>query len=125
MHKARGETLSRADAVEEIVANSVGTVFSDETAVRTFAQEHKTTMQKLAQWFDEFIQALKETVQRVSGRLPEAAKIQKNLDLLEQIRDTAYRALGGDEGVNAGESVRWEKIFCDVQKPGKVLSKFL
>ena len=103
MHKARGETLSRADAVEEIVANSVGTVFSDETAVRTFAQEHKTTMQKLAQWFDEFIQALKETVQRVSGRLPEAAKIQKNLDLLEQIRDTAYRALEEMEGVNAGE----------------------
>lgn len=102
MHKARGETLSRADAVEEIVANSVGTVFSDETAVRTFAQEHKTTMQKLAQWFDEFIQTLKEAVRRVSGRLPEATKIQKNLDLLEQIRDTAYRALEEMEGINTG-----------------------
>lgn len=102
MYEARGETLSRADAVEEIVANSVGTVFSDETAVRTFAQEHKTTMQKLAQWFDEFIQTLKEAVRRVSGRLPEAAKIQKNLDLLEQIRDTAYRALEEMEGVNTG-----------------------
>ena len=119
MHKARGETLSRADAVEEIVANSVGTVFSDETAVRTFAQEHKTTMQKLAQWFDEFIQALKETVQRVSGQLPEAAKIQKNLDLLEQIRDTAYRALEEMEGVNTGGEPGGKKFSIQTLPDGK------
>ncbi|MBC8535014.1 hypothetical protein, partial [Yeguia hominis] len=124
MHKARGETLSRADAVEEIVANSVGTVFSDETAVRTFAQEHKTTMQKLAQWFDEFIQTLKETVQRVSGQLPEAAKIQKNLDLLEQIRDTAYRALEEMEGVNAGEASGGKKYSAMYRNRAKSFQNF-
>ena len=95
-------------------------MFSDETAVRTFAQEHKTTMQKLAQWFDEFIQTLKETVQNLSGRLPEAAKIPEKTSIFWNKSATRHtHALEEDGRGSTQAASRREKFSIQTLPDGK------
>lgn len=104
LYSESGEKLTRAGAIEEIVANNIAKVFSDETAVQEFARTDKGLLKQVRDYLKDFIDFLKQTLKELEASLPEAKVISEDIESLEKIRRVVYDALNETEGVKTSKS---------------------
>lgn len=119
--RQKGQELSRADAIEEIVANSTPVAMLDESAVREFAQKNKGLVETIRTWLEDFIKTLKDAINRIAGRLPEVKAIREDIQTLTKIRDAMNAALDETGGIreSAGGEARYSENESneDYKKP--------
>ena len=105
-YRSAGQEANRADALEEIVAEAVPTVFSDEQSVRYLVKQNRSLAEKLRDFIVEFVGKLKEIVQRyAAGQGREEIKaLLGNTDALAEIAtvfDVALEAVADVETVDS------------------------
>ena len=114
---AHGQQLSRSECIEEIVANAVPTVFADEAYVQQIVQEDRSLVQKILDWVKEFIDDLKSALAGIEKSLPEAKAIQKDLGVMQSIKEVLDAALSETEGVRASEESAQKYSANEYWKP--------
>ena len=63
----QGRTLTDAQAVEEIVAETYPSMFTDEAVLHKFAMEHKSALRSIKHFFEKFWQKLTDIARNVLG----------------------------------------------------------
>ena len=63
----QGRTLTDAQAVEEIVAETYPSMFTDEAVLHKFAMEHKSALRSIKRFFEKFWQKLTDIARNVLG----------------------------------------------------------
>jgi len=80
--------FDRQGAIDEIVADTIPSVLSDEETVRRLVNEHRTLAERIRDFLKKFVDNLKEIIQRVSKRgRKETVALQNDTDALRQIYD--------------------------------------
>ena len=101
--------LSAEDALEEVVANSVPSILSDESTVQKLVQADRTLAQRCFDFLFDFLSNLRATAQRLAGTASWAqmSALQEDTDALRGISDRFFAALesaaeGQAQGVEIG-----------------------
>lgn len=67
-YENKGEALTDADALEEIVADGMLDMIGTEENLRKLIQENRTTAEKIRDWLQKAVEKLKNIMQRVAGK---------------------------------------------------------
>ena len=89
------QKLTREQALEEIIAEAVPTVFSNEEAMRDFVERDRTLAQRVRDFFVDFARTLSNIARRYVDRTKrtEIAFLSENVDALMDIADALDMAL--------------------------------
>lgn len=72
------QTLTREDAIEEIVADSMFDVFADKNNMKRFMQKDLSLTERIINWLKQFSTEMKNMIKRIAHKSPEAkAMLQK------------------------------------------------
>lgn len=119
-YEEAGQKLTRSQAMEEIVADATEKFFNDPDYIDSIVKENRTLGEKILDFLDDMIDALKSLMK--SGSTRQAAKaLEQNLELYERAR--TYWMQGLQE---AGDRYRegWEKTGKNekfqLKDPGQV-----
>lgn len=66
-YAAQGQTLTDQQAIEEIIAESMGQVFTNETVLARFKNEHRGAFERIKDWFKNFWQTLTDIARDYAG----------------------------------------------------------
>lgn len=81
-----GKILNRAEAIDEIAADAAQSFFNDPEYINRIVAENTTVGQKIVDWLNDVIDAIKQLIKTGSTR--QAAKaLEENLENLETARD--------------------------------------
>ena len=88
-YRQAGQELDRAGAMEEIVADSMATVFSRDENVRDFLDSQDVSLvERVVGTVKRLVKEIKAAIQRIAKRNPEAAAMLKQeADTLQEIAD--------------------------------------
>lgn len=67
-YENKGEALTDADALEEIVADGMLDMIGTEENLRKLIRENRTTAEKIRDWLQNAVEKLKNIMQRVAGK---------------------------------------------------------
>lgn len=81
--------MSRADAVEEVIADACEMVLKDSKAVEKLAKQNRTLAQTIADWLHQFYEDIKAAFEGVGARHKEAQAMEKYMDELVKLWDDA------------------------------------
>ena len=94
-----GETLSRENAMEELVAESFSTVFLQEKAIQTLYETDEGTFRKVIEALKSFLSDLKAAIKGVFAQ--ETAEMEESIRQCEGIVDEFMRVLNETEETSA------------------------
>ena len=105
MKEYAGKSLTREEAIEEIVAEAVPTFFSDRAAATEFANRNPTLAEKIRDFFYDFVNKVREIAERYmqSQNRDEIANLLGKTEALTEIARTLDTALRGAQE-KAGEA---------------------
>lgn len=97
--------LTLEKATDEVIANACEMMLKDGSAVETLAKEHYTVFEKVKAAIDDFIQKIKDTLNKaftgVEAASPEAVKLSESLNgNIEQIQEIWNKALSNSKKIN-------------------------
>lgn len=87
--KLKDKGMSRADAIEEVVADACEMVLKDSKAVEKLAKENKSLAQTIADWLHSFYEDIKAAFEGVEARSREAKAMTDYMDELVKLWDDA------------------------------------
>ena len=98
------QQISREEAIDEIVAEAVPAVFTDEDAMRMLAERDRTLVEKIRDRIVEFSRTLWEIAQNYVDRMgrTEIAMLSSNREALLEIADVLDLALEEAKGAESG-----------------------
>ncbi|MFA7255948.1 MAG: hypothetical protein WC047_00020 [Kiritimatiellales bacterium] len=103
------QDLTRDEAIDEIVADGCASILTDETTVMELVKKNRTLAQKIADFFKDFYEELRDIVMRISERgHPESAALAQDVAAVREIYVTWMVALDNavfDPNVSAGVAV--------------------
>lgn len=94
-YAASGQSLTREDAVEEIVCEAVPTIFTDGESVKEFVRTNRTLAEKIRDFFVQFAEEIREIAERYMANedRDEIANLLGKRDALKEIARTLDEAL--------------------------------
>lgn len=87
--KLKDKGMSRADAIEEVVADACEMVLKDSKAVEKLAKENKTLAETIAEWLHSFYEDIKAAFEGIEARSKEAQAMTDYMDELVKLWDDA------------------------------------
>lgn len=124
-YAGNGQQLTEEDAIEEIVAEAVPTIFASEESVKAFVGKDKTLAEKVRDFIVKFVKEIREIAEKYmqdQGR-EEIANLINKADALTEIAETFDRALEAAEEKEAaqdgGEAVFARKRSKDADDVSK------
>lgn len=109
------QAISREEAIDEIVAEAVPAVFTDEDAVRLLAERDRTLVEKVRDRIVEFARMLWEIAQNYTDRMgrTEIAMLSGNREALMDIADALDLALEEAKGAEKRSDLAGVKYSAD------------
>ena len=96
LYAARGQELSRGEALEEIVCDAIPVILTDEQAVRELVRTDRTLAERIRDFFEEFYQELVRQLAGVvygSGNRAEAAALMNDAETVHELAELFKTAL--------------------------------
>ena len=96
LYAARGQELSRGEAIEEIVCDAIPVILTDEQAVRELVRTDRTLAERIRDFFEEFYQELVRQLAGVvygSGNRAEAAALMNDAETVRELAELFKTAL--------------------------------
>ncbi|MBS6955970.1 MAG: hypothetical protein KH230_22385 [Enterocloster asparagiformis] len=116
-----GKILNRAEAIDEIAADAAQSFFNDPEYINRIVAENTTVGQKIVDWLNDVIDAIKQLIKTGSTR--QAAKaLEENLENLETARDYWTEGLerAGDRYKSGMETAEESDTKYKIEKPDQV-----
>ena len=98
------EARQREYAIEEIVANSAFTVLSERENVELLAQENKPLLQKIRDFFADWIKEVRKALERLALSNKEYEALHDDLEAKKKILALFNECLKAQQGVTAGNA---------------------
>lgn len=102
--KLKDKGMSRADAVEEVVADACEMVLKDSKAVEKLAKENKTLAETIAEWLHSFYEDIKAAFEGIEARSKEAQAMTEYMDELVKLWDDALIEASKGESKQSGKT---------------------
>lgn len=102
--KLKDKGMSRADAVEEVIADACEMVLKDSKAVEKLAKENKSLAQTIADWLHGFYEDIKAAFEGVEARSKEAKAMTDYMDELVKLWDDALIEASKGESKQSGKT---------------------
>ena len=96
LYAARGQELSRGEALEELVCDAIPVILTDEQAVRELVRTDRTLAERIRDFFEEFYQELVRQLAGVvygSGNRAEAAALMNDAETVHELAELFKTAL--------------------------------
>lgn len=108
-YRDAGKTLNRAQAMEELVADSTQRFMNDSEFIEQVIKEDRSLGQKIIDFFTDVIDALKELIRTGSTRTS-AKALEEQVEVYERARDNWYAMLEeASENYKSGQEVTGER----------------
>lgn len=120
-YRDAGRTLNRAQAMEELVADSTQRFMDDSEFIEQVIKEDRSLGQKIIDFFTDVIDALKELIRTGSTRTS-AKALEEQVEVYERARDNWYAMLEeASENYKSGQEVTGErKVKNRIEHPEQV-----
>ena len=125
LYEKRGQTLSREEAIEEIVCDAIPVILSDEQTVLEFVRADRTLAERVYDFFEKFYEELTKQLANLvygSANRAEYAALSNDAQTVREIADLFKAALETGRSAEMNES-DIDRQYAELEKAGSAIEE--
>lgn len=125
LYEKRGQTLSREEAIEQIVCDAIPVILSDEQTVLEFVRADRTLAQRVYDFFEKFYNELTQQLANLvygSANKAEYAALSNDAETVREIADLFKAALEIGRSAEINES-DIDRQYAELEEAGSAIEE--
>lgn len=125
LYEKRGQTLTRDEAIEEIVCDAIPVILSDEQTVLEFVRADRTLAERVYDFFEKFYNELTQQIANLvygSANKAEYAALSNDAETVREIADLFKAALETGRSAEMNES-DLDRQYAELEEAGSAIEE--